>query len=469
MYCFFYIVISFITGGLLTNGPRLNNYAATLMVLFYLQHTRKMPSLKQLRSSLTDSENLIINNCNCSFPTNIDKYITTDMTPLPELLSDFFSFYSKLDLNQIVLDLSTADIITVSDFKKLDENATGVSEMSQMKSVGSSSRPPFFKIASLNIRDPFELFHNVSGNVNDKQLKIFTKRMRNTALACKMQRYRTKRKLKGQQEWGLLNLFIDHHCKDPHDGVNGKMETDDVYKFVIEAPSSGDTEWLQKAASLILTVLRDIFLVTFSKGNFPNEINPSLHDDDEDALHSNFDNSVASDVSNEADISSSSELDFSSARKRKASDSEPCHYCKRAKLMKTTSSSFPLLSVALPYTSACEVGHRLWEGRRKARRRLVNKGKSDLLDLEREVSKLLLSDQSDSTSGTAHLSTSFNSSCSCDSLEQNLFQFNLTLQSDDSRSLHALFQPSSPSTEFSTFSRHLQIFLPNFVLKCLKA
>ena len=122
----------------------------------------------------------------------------------------------------------------------------------------------------------------------------------------------------------------------------------------------------------------------------------------------------------------------------------------------------------LPFTSSCAAMHKVWEGRRKARRQLSQKRNPNLLELERQVSRMLLSDQPTSTAAF-NLSESFNDSCSStNSASSPIFEFSLTLE-DASDSLSATFQPEASLTEFTTFFHHLEVFLPGFILKCLNS
>ena len=415
--------------------------------------------MKQLRSSMCESESVFINGCNCTYPAGLDNHVVSDSSSLSQLLSGFFVFYSKLEFSGTVLDLSTGAILSLSDFQVLDDQAMA-DRKPALVSNENGGKQPRFKLGSMNIRDPFELHHNVAGNVNEKQLKIFTKCVRNAALACKMQRYFSKPKTK---HWGILNLFIDHHSKEAHVNAGHSHQNEAAFRLEFPPPAEAGSAWTHTSASCLLTVLRDVFLVSFSNDCFPFFASTSSFR--RESTSSNLDDSASSDRSNDADVSSSSEQEVSVGRKRKASD--PCTYCKRAKVMITSSECLPPSPVHLPFTATCRVTHKLWEGRRRARRRLVQKGKSDFLDLEREVSRLILSDRSDTTSGTLLSSTCLNSSwSSCDSNEQSIFQFDLSLTRDDRNYLCALFQPKLASTEFSNFFRHLQVFLPGFILKC---
>ena len=425
-----------------------------------------MPSLRLLRSAMSDAERVIIGEWDCSFPENYETLPSnckkfTDTT-LSTLLAGFFTFYSKVAFPLTIMDLSTATYTSPKGCEELKTNAEH-----SLDNTYSSCNQSQFRISFLNIRDPFELDHNVAANVNEKHLKIFTKRIRNTALACKMQRYLSKTKTK---DWGILNLFIDHQNKEKTQEED-KNDTD--FSLVISSSTDSKTWDATTAASLVLTVLQEVFFISTSNGCFfTDSRSVSMNKDsvtDQPQYHGH---SYCERTSEESarDVGSAGEA----SRKRKASSSDSCNYCKRAKLMLSSptvervSSLAASTSFALPFTTKCSAFHRLWEGRRKARRRLVQKGKSDLLELEKEVSKLLLSDR-DSSKVISEESASFNSSCSSadDSTLQTIFSFDLTFTKTDTGSLSTSFQPESISVDFKTFFHHLQVFLPGFVLKCM--
>ena len=452
----------------------MNNYAVTLMVLFYLQNNGFLPTLDELRSLIPEKEQVFINGWNCSFPVNPThvQNISLRSYSLSELLAGFFSFYGKIDFAKTVVDLRTAKLSPISELMQNSApSKLGVpcTNKNIVEVPESSPRSQNFKVGFLNIRDPFELFHNVTGNVNEKHLKIFTKRIRNASLACKMIRYQTKGKTK--EKWGLLNLFVDHHHKETNTLGKQKPESLNGCKIVIRSAYPKHEAWNpQHVAGLVVTVLRDVFHVTFSNilpdhaASFPFSQSSSIFD--------NYENGVAKCRSCPDNPPSGEAV----SRKRKASSPESCGLCKRAKLMMSSpttsriSSVLDTFSIQLPFASTCVATHKLWEGRRKARRRLVQKGKSDVLDLEMQVSRLLLSDLSnnDGTENGAKASESFNTSCSStDSTSKALFHFFLSLSSDESDSLSVIFDSDSHSSDFSTFFHHLEIFLPNFVLKCL--
>lgn len=169
-----------------------------------------------------------------------------------------------------------------------------------------------------------------------------------------------------------------------------------------------------------------------------------------------------------------------STSKKRSLPSSPT-YCKRARLAlsspevldlkkrsKTSQSRYP---VTFPFNVACKVMYQVWEGRRKARRLLVQTRMNDVIDLERQVSKLLVSEL---TTAKAHQdSASLNiSSCSASSSDSNptvMFSFDLTMRKCEEATLSLNFHPLSDDLQsFRTFFHHFQTFVPALVLKCEK-
>ena len=430
------------------------------MALFYLQHCGFLPTLQDMRLTIKEENEVYINGINCSFASNLDQIKAANPCKVSELFSGFFSFYSKIDFPKTVIDLSTGALISSSD-QDFPSNPC-------QNSSAASQRTKTMKISSLNIRDPFELHHNVAGNVNEKHLKIFTKCIRNAALACKMQRYHSKGKVR--EQWGILNLFIDHHHKEKPSHQKAKAENQN-YKLKLKRPDTQKVDWSSEVvATLLITVLREVFLISFSS-DFTNPNHPeSKYSQTSPVITEQCENVIElceSEVSNEV-----------TSRKRKLPNSpDICGICKRTKLMLSSPTATRISSkldalnlVALPFVSSCVATHKLWEGRRKARRHLVQKGKTDLIELEKQVSKLLLSDRAETASTDDSLNTtdSFNESFSSfDRASQPLFKFSLALTAEEVDSLSVEFQPEVHSTNFTTFFHHLEVFLPGFITKCL--
>uniref|UniRef100_A0A672U641 Terminal uridylyl transferase 1, U6 snRNA-specific n=1 Tax=Strigops habroptila TaxID=2489341 RepID=A0A672U641_STRHB len=130
-------------------GPLLNNYALTLLVLFFLQ-TRSPPVLPAI-ARLRD-----LSPCECS------------------LLAEFFHTFGDFDFPGQVISLR-------------------------------EGRAEGLKLGSLNLQDPFELSHNVAANVNEKTASRFGRCCRAAAKYCRSLQYRQKSS-KGRA-WGLTRLF----------------------------------------------------------------------------------------------------------------------------------------------------------------------------------------------------------------------------------------------------------------------
>ncbi|XP_076816399.1 speckle targeted PIP5K1A-regulated poly(A) polymerase-like isoform X2 [Clavelina lepadiformis] len=474
-----------LAGGVHTNGPRLNNYAVTLLVLFYLQNTQQMPSLANMVKK-HQGQKVLINGWDCTFPTSVSNFRRGlhSSSPIVELLANFFTFYAEVEFSNVVLDLRSAGIVQVSEFLteksfvvvKCNHPSNSNTQASVNGGPSSESKAQTFKIGSLNVRDPFELTHNVAANVNEKQMKLFTKCIRNAALASKMKLYRTKPQ-SSEAAWGLLNLFVNHHNK--HTDASESDANSIEQRFNIKKPTNTANagNWCDLAAGVVVVVFRDIFAMSINSVDMEDtaeQLQPSAVTYSREDCGEELQN-CSSPCNKDFDRAGASE-----SRKRPASPTD-CGFCKRAKMLLSSPSSADIsssniLTISLPYTAECTATQRLWEGRRKARRNLVKSGKSDLLQLEIEVSKMLLSDKSMDTSVTREsinhsfsedlMNTTVSSIGSADTTA--VFAFTLRLELVDENTLGVTLIATSKNSDFITFYHHIKSFLPGFVIKCSK-
>ncbi|KAG5280247.1 hypothetical protein AALO_G00086760 [Alosa alosa] len=87
-------------------GPLLNNYALTLMVMFFLQNRDPpvLPSVDQLKNMACEEEECVIEGWDCTFPSQpIAVPPSKNTEDLCTLLAAFFSFYATFDFSASVL------------------------------------------------------------------------------------------------------------------------------------------------------------------------------------------------------------------------------------------------------------------------------------------------------------------------------------------------------------------------------
>lgn len=131
--------------GNIKTGPRMTNYALTLMVIYYLQNTNPvtLPTIQAL-SDLSSTKTKV-GPWDCSFVGSNFIPPTHNVQTCEELLAGFFKFYSQFDFKANALSIRTGSIIPVA--KITLENT--------------------MKLAPINIQDPFVLDHNVAQNLNE--------------------------------------------------------------------------------------------------------------------------------------------------------------------------------------------------------------------------------------------------------------------------------------------------------------
>ncbi|XP_075044664.1 speckle targeted PIP5K1A-regulated poly(A) polymerase isoform X2 [Mixophyes fleayi] len=179
-----------LAGNPLGGGPLLNNYALTLLIIFFLQ-TRSppvIPSVSQLRE-MADEAPHMIDGWDCTFSSDPTPVQTDseNQQSLSCLLSEFFSFFSSLELRSNVLCLRDGQVLPLP----------------------FSSSPPSwaagFRFGSLNIQDPFELNHNVCGNVSSRMARRFSSQCTAAAKTCRSPLYHLR---SPSRPWGITLILL---------------------------------------------------------------------------------------------------------------------------------------------------------------------------------------------------------------------------------------------------------------------
>ncbi|CDQ69585.1 unnamed protein product [Oncorhynchus mykiss] len=167
-------------------GPLLNNYALTLLVIFYLQKCDPpvLPTLDQLKDMACEEEECVIEGWNCTFPSQpIAVPPSKNTQDLCALLSGFFSFYAQFDFASSVISIREGCSLPVTSFLSRDKRSSGP------------------KLGPLNVLDPFELHHNVAGNLTERSQRSFQRECQEAEKYCRSLQYMRK-STKGKV-WGL--------------------------------------------------------------------------------------------------------------------------------------------------------------------------------------------------------------------------------------------------------------------------
>ncbi|XP_012666093.1 speckle targeted PIP5K1A-regulated poly(A) polymerase isoform X2 [Otolemur garnettii] len=175
--------------GLSGSGPLLNNYALTLLVIYFLQ-TRNppvLPTVSQLTQKAGDGEQVEVDGWDCSFPRNASGLEpSTNVEPLSSLLAQFFSCVSCWDLRGSLLSLREGQALPVA-------------------AVLSSNSWEGLRLGPMNLQDPFDLSHNVAANVTSRIAGRLQNCCQAAANYCRSLQYQ-RRSSRGR-DWGLLPLL----------------------------------------------------------------------------------------------------------------------------------------------------------------------------------------------------------------------------------------------------------------------
>ncbi|XP_078581688.1 speckle targeted PIP5K1A-regulated poly(A) polymerase-like [Branchiostoma floridae x Branchiostoma japonicum] len=214
-----------IAGNSAGGGPRLTNYALTWLVVYYLQMEGVLPSVQELRDVCEPTEVLLVDGWDCSFTRQMDKFPSKGKTPSQvELLKGFFHFFSKFEFETSVVSpltgqhlsvtkVSANQIISTADVQGESQQGTNHVSASQHALEGKTANEGSddcqqFRIGPINIQDPFELSHNVAGNVNEKTAQRISEEFSKAAEICAKQNFGTKMPYFSESvPWGVAKLL----------------------------------------------------------------------------------------------------------------------------------------------------------------------------------------------------------------------------------------------------------------------
>lgn len=195
-------------------GPCITNFSLSLMVIFFLQQKKIVPTLNFLKSHaselikinykfqivnileqvkslwttliLAQEDIRIADRCvDCTFQRDMNKLATftesRSKETLEELLQDFFTYYGNFDFETKAISLKEGYTI---------------------------SKPEY---AALYICNPLECTLNVSKNVNFQELGRLRAAMRSAAWHLEDANCTTK-----SENWGLINLFSNKSIDKVH-------------------------------------------------------------------------------------------------------------------------------------------------------------------------------------------------------------------------------------------------------------
>ncbi|KAM4723076.1 speckle targeted PIP5K1A-regulated poly(A) polymerase [Rhinophrynus dorsalis] len=388
-----------LAGNPLGGGPLLNNYALTLLVLFFLQ-TRNppvIPTLSQLREDFENEAPHVIDGWDCSFPSDPTQVRTSDnLQSLSNLLSEFFSYYSSLDLPLLILCPSDGSTLLLPF---------------------SSTIPPWsegFRLGPLNIQDPFELSHNVCGNVSSRTARRFITNCTAAARICRSPLYHLP---SPNRPWGITLVLLPTNAEGEKSG-KGSAE--------VLLPLAGAS--LEEMCAVVKRVLVEVLLCTCEEEEEEEET-IELSKKEGATCRGRQDEAEANTEEGEQEVpckegqnnreeaaadtkwrcesedgmrsetegkkrerTETSERESRRKRKRRKKGEEEC--ARDTCANHQTSSAIEGLDMETDKDNGCHqwevlVWHMVWEGRRKERRRMRG-GKAQGSELEAAVSRALV-------------------------------------------------------------------------------
>ncbi|XP_037230743.1 LOW QUALITY PROTEIN: speckle targeted PIP5K1A-regulated poly(A) polymerase [Falco rusticolus] len=226
-------------------GPLLNNYALTLLVLFFLQ-TRSppvLPTVAQLRDLAGDQDRTVVAGWDCTFPQDAASLAPSTNTETPcSLLAEFFHFFGDFDFPARLISLREGRALPLPPPPTPPQTPQGL------------------KLGPLNLQDPFELSHNVAANVTPKTATRLGRCCRDAAKYCRSLQYRQK-STKGRP-WGLVRLFQPG-------AVGPGSGNPPVFSIPIPVDSPGRSPGEVGAA--VALVLRDVLKCSCAAGKPPRD------------------------------------------------------------------------------------------------------------------------------------------------------------------------------------------------------
>ncbi|XP_033124193.1 speckle targeted PIP5K1A-regulated poly(A) polymerase-like [Anneissia japonica] len=399
-------------------GPKLTNYALTLLIITYLQmeEVKVLPSVDELEAANENGEQ-IIDGWNCSFSLDVDvlKSVPKKQS-IENLLIGFYKFYAMVDFSSNVICPRKGQIVPVHIFQK---EASGLTNE--------------FKFGSLNVQDPLELSHNVAGNVNEKTTKRLSGEIKVAQVVCQSKKFSKHDSEK--RSWGLMLLLKE--------GAGGPLRTDVVgclevafhdcsfsegFRKKWEGNSDGaHNDWSHQMVAFFKMVLHDVLKFDCHVVSPLQKENTTLESSDSKDKHHSMEEmdinrsraalkrdleddsplptkkiKIDKEIDNEVDCEKGwrdSETSFTSdpgcsSEVSSISPDGNDNHAADMDVQSTTSSAISLPGEHL-LTCSCKVKFPVWIGRRKLRRILMKlpEFKSNILALESAVTSKVIKEQ----------------------------------------------------------------------------
>ncbi|RVE59450.1 hypothetical protein OJAV_G00188570 [Oryzias javanicus] len=274
--------------------------------------------------------------------------------PAASLLAGFFSFYAKFDFAGSVVSLREGRPLPVVDF-------LGKSREDDENPSKSGRQHP--KLGSMTLLDPFELSHNVAGNLNERSHLNFQRECQEAEKYCRSLQYQHK-SAKGKS-WGLVRLFTPNgdvsHAKAEQLSISIPFKSTPLPEATrSELHTAGDDfrrPWFQKVLSAVEQVFKSVLQCQLTGSSDAGE---ESAEDPATSTNSSMNDSFDGVPPQEA-VVVGAKRSLSSG-----SDTSASPQGKRARLMKRGKPDPP------PWV--CTQEYAVWAGRRKVKRELLKGG-----------------------------------------------------------------------------------------------
>lgn len=283
------------------------------------------------------------------------------------LLAGFFSFYSVFDFAGCVISVREGRALPITDFLV---HGDGDDAMEEQQPSKTPSKGP--KLGPLNLLDPFELTHNVAGNLNERSGRSFQRECQEAEKYCRSLQYQRK-SAKGKS-WGLVRLFTPDSDASPSKAE--QLAISIPFKLAslpralqAQLQAAGEAFrplWFRRVCDASLAVFQDVLRCHLAACT-----DPVFEEEPEGGAAGDADTSAASlntSTSEDGDrngLQNSSGLAAVGAKRplSSGSDASTSPLGKKPRLVKRSGSDLPKWSLVQR--------HAVWAGRRKVRRELL--------------------------------------------------------------------------------------------------